>query len=57
MSTTEPDYDAEKKLPEGKTCSDCVHAPRCAMLMGARVREWTSCDFWPRRFVLQVKAP
>ncbi len=46
----EPDYHAEMRLPEGKTCADCVHGPRCDGLFGAVRRGFTSCDFWPSRF-------
>lgn len=46
----EPDYDAEMKLPEGKTCADCVHGQRCDMLFGALRRRFTKCDFWPSRY-------
>jgi hypothetical protein len=46
----EPDYDPEKRLPDGLTCSDCAHGPRCDGLFGAVRRRFTSCDFWPSRF-------
>lgn len=29
MSTQEPDYDAEMRLPPGKTCNDCAYSQRC----------------------------
>lgn len=47
----EPDYAAEMRLPEGKTCADCFHGPRCDGLFGALKRGFTSCDFWPRRYI------
>lgn len=40
----------EMKLPEGKTCRDCVHHRRCSMLIG-NISENTSCDWHPSRFV------
>lgn len=44
-------------LPEGKTCSDCVHIERCTFLMGTRVKpQNTSCDFEPIRFREKVEA-
>lgn len=46
----EPNYDAEMKLPKGKTCADCEHGPRCDGLFGAVRRGFTSCDFWPSRY-------
>lgn len=48
----EPNYSEQMKLPEGKTCADCVHADRCEALFGAVRRGFTSCDFWPSRFRL-----
>jgi hypothetical protein len=45
----EPDYDADMRLPEGKTCDDCVHAARC-FGFGFSKSGATSCDFWPRRY-------
>jgi hypothetical protein len=46
----EPDYDAERKLPSGKTCADCQHGKICNRLFGAVRHGFTSCDFWPSRF-------
>lgn len=37
------------KLPEGKTCADCVHVMRCTIMFGVNP-ENTSCDFEPIRF-------
>lgn len=37
------------KLPKGKTCSDCIHASRCAWLIGIKGNE-TQCDWLPSRF-------
>jgi hypothetical protein len=49
----EPDYAAERRLPEGVTCASCQHGPRCNALFGAVRRGFTSCDFWPSRFLPQ----
>jgi hypothetical protein len=46
----EPDYRAEMRLPEGKTCGDCVHCSRCCAIFG-HVPEDTSCDWWPSRYI------
>lgn len=51
----EPDYVAEMRLPDGKTCDECVHARRCFGL-GFSTPGNTSCDFWPRRYVERVLA-
>lgn len=47
--TSEPDYDAEMRLPSGATCDDCRHAARCFGL-GFITTGRASCDFWPSRF-------
>ena len=47
---SEPDYDAEMRLPEGKRCDDCAHAARC-FGFGFSTSGRTSCDFWPSRFL------
>lgn len=47
----EPDYAAERRLPDGVTCVDCRHGSRCEALFGAVRKRFTSCDFWPSRFV------
>lgn len=47
---TEPNYDAERKLPEGKTCAHCQHGKICDKLFGAVRLAFNSCDFWPSRF-------
>lgn len=47
----EPNYDAEMRLPEGKTCADCKHGPLCDGLFAAVRRAFTSCDFWPSRYI------
>ena len=44
------DYDAAMKLPEGKTCGDCVHMDRCVRVLGCTKPERTSCDFFPNKF-------
>lgn len=49
--STEPDFAAEMRLPAGMACSDCVNGPRCDALFGAVRRGFTSCDFYPSRFV------
>lgn len=49
--STEPDYAAEMKLPEGRTCDDCRHSRRC-FAFGFAKRGNTSCDFWPNLFAL-----
>ncbi len=46
----EPDYAAERRLPEGKTCADCRFGPKCDGLFGAVRRGFTSCDFWPSKW-------
>lgn len=51
----EPNYDAEMKLPDGATCSDCAHAPRCTGF-GFTTPDRTSCDFWPSRFHAKQEA-
>lgn len=45
----EPDYAAEMKLPEGRTCGDCRHARRC-FGFGFSKPGRSSCDFWPSRY-------
>jgi hypothetical protein len=47
--TTEPDYDAEMRLPTGRTCDDCAHSRRCFAL-GFSKPGRASCDFWPNLF-------
>jgi hypothetical protein len=47
---SEPNYSAEMRLPQGKTCADCIHGLLCDGLFGAMRRKFTSCDFWPSRF-------
>lgn len=37
-------------LPEGKTCGDCAHLPRCQMLFQCKPTN-TRCDWSPARFV------
>lgn len=46
---SEPDYDAEMKLSDGKTCDDCFHARRC-FGMGFSSTGRKSCDFYPSRY-------
>lgn len=45
----EPDYDTEMRLPEGRTCGDCVHVKRCCAMFGHTPSD-TSCDWHPIRF-------
>lgn len=51
---TEPDYAAEMLLPEGKTCADCRNGKLCDGLFGATRRAFTSCDFWPSRYIAKT---
>jgi hypothetical protein len=53
----EPDYAAERRLPDGITCADCRHGQRCDGLFGAVRRQFTSCDFWPSRYHAAIQAP
>lgn len=50
----ERDYDAEMRLPEGKTCADCAHYSRCKAMFGAHDKR-TQCDFHPSRFALAAR--
>lgn len=45
----EPDYNADMRLPDGKTCADC-YAVRFCVGIGCTTVESTKCDYWPRRF-------
>lgn len=45
----EPNYDAEMKLPAGKTCGDCANCRHCTGMYGIKPTD-TSCDFWPGRY-------
>ncbi len=36
-------------LPEGATCTDCVHVYRCVMIFGVQP-ENVICDFYPLKF-------
>jgi hypothetical protein len=44
------------KLPEGKTCADCIHTWRCSAL-GFSPPEATACDFAPSRFWDKANPP
>lgn len=47
------------KLPPNMTCADCAFFRWCKGMVGATV-DWTSCDWYPRRFVqgpATVKSP
>jgi hypothetical protein len=46
----EPNYDQDMRLPDGKTCGDCVHIYRCTIFGFTSSPANTSCDFWPNRF-------
>jgi hypothetical protein len=47
----EPNYDAEMRLPVGRTCGDCKHCRRCCLIFG-HVPTDAVCDWWPSRFAL-----
>lgn len=47
----ERDYDAEMKLPPGKTCGDCRHVKRCRAFGFTSSESNTNCDFHPNRFI------
>lgn len=51
-ATGEPDYYAEMRLPDGRTCDDCAHSRRC-FAFGFSKSGRTSCDFWPNVFQLK----
>lgn len=42
--------EGDMKLPDGQTCSDCVHFARCQRLFG-HIAGDEVCDFSPSRFV------
>ncbi len=46
---SEPDYNAEMRLPTGKTCDDCF-AHKFCFGIGCSWSGRTSCDYWPNRF-------
>ena len=50
MKQPDPDYDAEMKLPAGKTCGDCFHINRCLGIGYISSAANTSCDFLPSRY-------
>jgi len=39
--------------PEGKTCGDCAHWPRCSALICSLKPENPFCDFAPSRFTFR----
>lgn len=49
MAAKEPDYEADMKLPAGRTCADCFASKFCIGI-GCTKEESTSCDYWPNRF-------
>jgi hypothetical protein len=42
------------KLPEGKTCGDCIHIKRCLAFGFTKSEERKECDFFPRRFAIKT---
>ncbi len=40
---------ASMNLPQGKTCGDCVHIPRCNAIYGHMASD-ERCDWYPSRF-------
>lgn len=50
---SEPDYDAEMRLPEGATCDDCRNVSHC-FGFGFSHTGRASCDFWPSRFSRRI---
>lgn len=46
---SERDYDAEMKLPDGKTCRDCRSYSSCLALFSCPPTN-TSCDWHPSKF-------
>jgi hypothetical protein len=56
MERSEPNYDAEMKLPEGKTCGDCKHIKRCKAF-GYAQPDRRDCDFYPSRFAATPTTP
>jgi hypothetical protein len=47
--------EADMKLPDGKTCVDCVHFNRCSTLFG-HIESDEVCDWAPSRFREPVTA-
>ena len=45
----------QTKLPDGKTCSDCLHLEKCVSLFGGDAGR-SACDFFPSRFVDRAQA-
>ncbi len=41
---------ATMNLPQGKTCGDCVHIPRCNAIYGHMASD-ERCDWYPSRFL------
>lgn len=46
--------DDSMALPPGKTCKNCAFFRRCTAFLGENIRDNTSCDWAPSRFVLAV---
>jgi len=42
-------------LPDGKTCGDCAHTPRCLALGYTENADMTRCDFFPVRFMAKAE--
>lgn len=53
MVTCNHPVQEDMKLPEGKTCGDCIHFERCVMLFGCPKTN-DHCDWSPSRFI-QIK--
>lgn len=42
------------EIPNGLTCADCRHFPRCSAMVGAQAAN-TECDFAPQRGLRHVR--
>lgn len=49
MRRNSPYGDKDMDLPEGKTCSDCVHFRRCNLMFG-HIAADEVCDWSPSRY-------
>lgn len=52
---TETDQD-EMRLPDGRTCRQCVHFARCTFLIGVHP-DSTVCDWHPSQFAEKLERP
>lgn len=50
MTLTTMEYDEQMRLPDGKTCADCINGPNCDAAFGACHNTFKSCVFWPSRY-------